>query len=261
MDRSGGSGFRIKLLPVIKFQTDALPEQTDALPNRVVTSNDPNNFAPRVGFAYSPLDSERLVVRGGYGIFYSHASFTHLGNAITLPPNYIIGRRTAADADKPSFANPFFMTPSVDQFPTFVPGVDLADQVFDSNLRTPYFQQHNVSVQYALSADSLVEIAYVGSRGVNLFRNVGINQAQLASPQRPIINSVLRALGLPGDVITSNTPANAQLRAPFQGVSINSFGQRQTTAQSNYNSLQISLTKRLSKVCNFSARTVRQVNR
>jgi Carboxypeptidase regulatory-like domain/TonB-dependent Receptor Plug Domain len=212
---------------------------------RVVTSNDPNNYAPRIGFAYSPLGSGRLVVRGGYGIFYSRASFTHLGNAITLPPNYIIGRRTATDT--PSFANPFFATPSVDQFPTFVPGVDLADQVFDRNLRTPYFQQYNLSVQYALSAGSLVEIAYVGSRGVNLFRNVGINQARLASPQQPIINDVLRALGLPGDVITTNTPANAQLRAPFQGVSINSFGQRQTTAQSNYNSLQMSLTKRLSK--------------
>ena len=29
-----------------------------------------NNFAPRIGFAYSPLDSNRLVVRGGFGFFY-----------------------------------------------------------------------------------------------------------------------------------------------------------------------------------------------
>ncbi|HEY6122397.1 MAG TPA: carboxypeptidase-like regulatory domain-containing protein [Pyrinomonadaceae bacterium] len=210
---------------------------------RVVTSNDPNNFAPRVGFAYSPLESGRLIVRGGYGIFYSRPSFTHLGNAITLPPNYIIGRRT----DKPPFADPFFLVPSIDKFPIFVQGIDLADQVFDRNLRTPYFQQYNASVQYVVSTNALVEIAYVGGRGLNLFRNVGINQARLASPQQLIFNDVLRTLGLPGDVITTNTPANAQLRAPFQGVSINSFGQRQTTAQSNYNSLQISLTKRLSK--------------
>jgi Carboxypeptidase regulatory-like domain/TonB dependent receptor/TonB-dependent Receptor Plug Domain len=210
---------------------------------RVVTSNDPNNFAPRIGFAYSPLDSGCLVVRGGYGIFYSRASFTHLGNAITLPPNYIIVRRT----DKPPFADPFFPVPSIDKFPTLVPGIDLADQVFDRNLRTPYFHQYIMSAQYALSANSLIEIAYVGGRGINLFRNVGINQARLASPQQPIINDVLRALGLPGDVITTNTPGNAQLRAPFQGVSINSFGQRQTAGQSNYNSLQISLTRRLSK--------------
>jgi hypothetical protein len=36
---------------------------------RILTSLDPNNFAPRVGFAYAVRDS--LVMRGGYGIFYS----------------------------------------------------------------------------------------------------------------------------------------------------------------------------------------------
>ena len=93
---------------------------------RIVRSIDPNNFAPRLGFAYSPLDSGRLVVRGGYGIFYSRISITHLSTAIQLPPNYIVGRRSATDADKPSLSNPFFAAPSADKFPTFVPGIDLA---------------------------------------------------------------------------------------------------------------------------------------
>jgi len=104
-----------------------------------------------------------------------------------------------------------------------------------------------------MSNDMSIEIAYVGSRGLNLFRDVGINQARLASPQNPIINEVLRALSLPGAVITTNTPGNAQLRAPFQGASIITFRQEQTTAQSSYNSLQISLTRRLSKGLEFLA--------
>src|SRR5439155_10594202 len=54
-----------------------------------------------------------------------------------------------------------------------------------------------------------------------------------------------------GAVITTNTPANVQLRAPFQGVEISGFSQRQSTAQSSYNSLQMSLTKRLSKGLQF----------
>src|SRR5205823_1547825 len=106
---------------------------------------------------------------------------------------------------------------------------------------------YNASVQYALRKDLVVEIAYVGSRGVNLLRNVGINQARLASPQQPIINDVT------GAMITTNTPDNAQLRAPFQGVALSSagssalpgFGQTQTTAHSTYNSMQISATQRL----------------
>src|SRR5207237_229104 len=73
------------------------------------------------------------------------------------------------------------------------------------------------------------------------FRGIDINQARLASPQHPIINEVTR------EVITTNTPVNATLRSPYQGVEIGAFFQIQSTAQSTYNSLQMSLTKRLSK--------------
>ena len=224
---------------------------------RVVTSNDPNNFAPRIGFAFAPVDSGRLVVRGGYGIFYSRVSAVYLSTAIQLPPNYIVGRKTAAD--KPPFANPFFDAPTVNKFPIFVPGVDLTTTVFDRNLRTPYFHQYNMSVQYRVRTDLLLEVAYVGTRGLNLFRNVGINQARLASPQHPIINEVLRALNLPEDVITTNTPANAQLRAPFQGASIIGFAQSQTTAQSSYNSLQVQVNRRYIRGLQPSQLTTPQV--
>ena len=217
---------------------------------RIVKSIDPNNFAPRVGFAFSPLDSGHLVLRGGYGVFYSRISFTNVAIAIQLPPDYIVGRRS-----NPPFATPFFAAPSSDEFPIFVPSIDLATPVFDRNLRTPYFHQYNASVQYALRKDLALEVAYVGSRGINLLRNVGINQSPLASPQHPIINDVT------GAVITTNTPTNAQQRAPYQGVALSSagssivpgFSQTQTTAQSNYNSMQISATQRLSKGLQFLA--------
>src|SRR5262249_46604035 len=47
--------------------------------------------------------------------------------------------------------------------------------------------------------------------------------------------------------ITTNTPADASLRAPYQGVEVAGFAQIQSTAESTYNSLQMSLTKRLSQ--------------
>ena len=87
-----------------------LPEVPN-VSKRVVTSIDPNNFSPRIGFAYAPLDSGRLVVRGGYGIFYSRSSALHHTTGIQLPPNYIIGRKRLAD--RPSFADPFFPVPSI----------------------------------------------------------------------------------------------------------------------------------------------------
>src|SRR5262249_13442160 len=106
----------------------------------------------------------------------------------------------------------------------------------------------NTSVQYAVGSDLLLEVAYVGGRGLNLFRVVGLNQARLASPERPVINEA------PGQVITTNTEKNASLRAPVQGVTTNApSGLNQTTGQSTYNSLQMSLTRRFSHGLQFLA--------
>ena len=206
---------------------------------RVFTSVDPNNFAPRVGLAYSPLDSGRLVMRGGYGIFYSRPSTVYITTTINGPPTYAIRRSPAGALVR--LEDPFVPLPSQDQFPAFVPGVALSSNTFDRRLRTAYFHQYNASLQYALTQDLLLEVAYVGTRGHNLFRNVHNNQAQLASTQQPIVNAVT------GQVITTNTPTNATLRAPYQGVDIAGFNQLQSTAESAYNSLQMSVTKRLSK--------------
>ncbi len=214
---------------------------------RMLTSIDPNNFAPRVGFAYSPLESGKFVVRGGYGIFYSRSSLIYLIVGVNAPPLFAI-RRSAPGAQI-SFADPYVTLPSQDQFPAFVKGVSLAGQVFDRNLRTPYLQQYNTSVQYQINRDFLFEVAFVGTRGLNLIRSVGINQARLASTRQPIINAVN------GRVITTNTAdaTNVSLRAPYQGVEVGGFLQIQTTAQSTYNSLQMSLTRRLSRGLQFLA--------
>ena len=214
---------------------------------RLLRSVDPNNFAPRVGFAYSPLGSGRLVVRAGYGIFYSRPSTAYIGISINAPPMYTI-RRSPAGATVP-LADPFFPLPSQDHFPAFVKGVALTGQVFDRGMRTAYFHQYNAGAQFALGGDTLFEVAYVGTRGLNLIRDLAINQARLASPEHPIINAVT------GQVITTNTPAaaNVALRAPYQGVEAGSFLQIQSTAQSTYNSLQMSLTRRLANGLQFLA--------
>ena len=142
---------------------------------------------------------------------------------------------------------PFFAVPAPDKFPTFVPGATLSGVYLDRDIRTPYIQQYNVSVQFAPGNNLLLEGAYVSTRGLNLARLVSLNQAQLASPQHPIVNEVT------GATITTNTPLNAQLRSPFQGVSTVNFSQSKNAARSNYNSLQISLTRQLPNGLSFLA--------
>src|SRR5712664_1623965 len=202
----------------------------------VVRSIDPNNLAPRIGFAYSPLRSNRVALRGGYGIYYSRATFAYASMSAQLPPMYAVGVQNGVPFD-----NPFFPVPAQGQFPTFVSGVLLAGPAFDRGLRTPYVHQYNLSVQYEFRKALLFEAASVGARGRKLFRQVAINQAELASPQKPIANAVT------GAVITTNTQANAILRVPLQGVSINGFSLNESTAESSYDSLQLSLTGRISE--------------
>ena len=208
----------------------------------VVRSIDPNNLAPRIGFAYSPLRSNRFAVRGGYGIYYSRVTFAYASASAQLPPMFALGVQKGAQFD-----DPFFHIPSQAQFPTFVPGVLLAGPAFDRGLRTPYVHQYNLSLESALRKDLVFQAAYVGASGRKLFRQLAINQALLASPQNPVTNP------LTGMVFKTNAPSDAQLRAPLQGVSINGFSLNESDADSSYNSLQLSVTARPSNRTQFLA--------
>ncbi len=211
---------------------------------RVLNSIDPNNFGPRVGLAYSPLRSDPVVLRVGYGIFYSRSSFQYTIASGFAPPIYTI----VANTSPRSFADPFPMVPDQNEFPGIFPGPRLNGTAIDRNIRTPYIHQFNGSVQFSLTNDTVLEAAYVGTRGLNLFRQFAINQAYLASEEHPIRNVVT------GTNVTTNTPADAQLRAPFQGVNVGaSFSQNQTVAQSTYHSLQASLSRRFSAGLQFLA--------
>ena len=209
---------------------------------RIVKSIDPNNVGPRIGFAWSPLNSGRLAVRAGYGIFYSPPSFSYLALQYFAPPFFLI-----SDTSGQPFSSPFATAPPDSSFPLIQPGSSINAEVIDRDARTPYVQQFNTSVQYELVRDTTLQVAYAGSRGVKLFRGVAVNQARIASLDHPIVNAVT------GQVITDNTNANAPLRAPMQGVSSAFFDLNESTAQSTYHSLQATLNRRFSRGLQFSA--------
>jgi hypothetical protein len=208
---------------------------------RILKSIDANNIAPRLGFAYSPFGSSRLVIRGGYGTYHSRTSFQSAGSTMFSPPFYFVSPTQGRNISD-SFAD----VGLEDQFPRFVVGSSLFGNAVDRNNRTPYYHQYSFGVQLPLSKNTVLGMSYVGSRGMKLSRQIAINKARLSRLQDPIVNAVT---GLP---VPTNLPANASLRAPYQGVALgNQFLQDQTSGKSVYNSFQAHLDRHFSHRLQF----------
>jgi hypothetical protein len=144
---------------------------------RALIHPDRNNFAPRFGFAYTP--ASRWVVRGAYGIFYTHTVRQGREGLLGFNPPYLVDnllQTSVTGAAAVASAAPFRL---VNGYPTglldpnnLAPTVSRRAQ--DANQRTPYIQQYNFGVQHELMKDLLLDIAYVGNKGTKLngFRNL-----------------------------------------------------------------------------------------
>jgi hypothetical protein len=216
----------------------------------LMDSGDHNNFAPRLGFAYRVRSNGSTVVRGGYGIFYERLQTRPLMNALGysgLP--WGLALRPSGTANRAStLENPFPVVPATSEFPLPVQipsrtsGIPSLSPLFiDPTNRTPYVQQYNFNIQQKLAQDLVLEIGYAGSQGTKLISWLELNQALLASPGAPI------------NGLTSNSAANAQLRTPYEGFTHPGLRGASAGGTSNYNSLQGSLTKRLSHGLSFLA--------
>jgi hypothetical protein len=107
------------------------------------------------------------------------------------------------------------------------------------NFPTPLTYQYNLQAQYEFLHDWVLEVGYVGSRGIHLYPQGGVterelNQALLASPTNPV------------NGITTNTVANASVRVPYLGFSPGGLAADETYTQSHFNSLQATVRKRMS---------------
>ncbi len=142
---------------------------------------DRNNFAPRIGLAWTPDAARHLVIRTGYGIYYDQSPLSPSKGLYFSPP-YFNSQLFVTSAFFPlSLSDPF---PS--NYPLFIPNSAFT---FQRNLRTPYMQQWNFSVQRQFGSASVLELSYVGTRGTKLIDNRDINQAT-ASPQQPNLRPV-----------------------------------------------------------------------
>ena len=185
-----------------------------------VGAQDNTDFAPRFGFAWDPYGDGKTAVRGGYGIFYDASLYgTYEQNIFANPPfvNNVTIPNTTLD-------NPGGGTASVANSPKSL-------YTTPTDFKTPYVQQWSLEMQREIRPGTIVNVAYVGSKGTHLLGNIDLNSLP---PGLAYSSGVIA----PGAAITSaNTPLLNPLR-PFAG-----YGEFTQSIEpwfnSNYNGLQV----------------------
>ena len=145
-----------------------------------------NNFAPRVGFAWDMLGNSRLVMRGGFGIFYDiedgglnlqfggEPPYGDITNIYTVASNFV-GVNFMADPFTPlGMVNPYPFASS-GRLGTFLnPAISYAYVAYP-RFQTPYSENFNYGFQAQLTQNTLLEAVYVGSLGRKLISTTDLN--------------------------------------------------------------------------------------
>jgi len=233
-----------------------------------------NNFAPRLGLAYSPSADSGLVqkltggpgktsIRLGYGMFYSTfegaTNFNEIGDA---PFGIFYG----------SPVPPQFVTPFVDRgtgniqgqrFPVALPTTDTpinwanflpigTSPAFWYRNVLPYTEEYQLSIQRQVGSATLVTASYVGTQGHHLLSSLQANPGDPAlclsvSQPEQVTDGKTCGPGSETGLFHPVTGGEISVRGPF-GPNFGSDGYFITSGKSSYNSLQLSVRQRFSRL-------------
>ena len=227
-----------------------------------------NNWAPRIGFAYSPGSSGNTSIRAGFGMAYD-TLYDNIGS-LAVPPQIGSTENVAAGLPPPNVAP---LTPNFLSNGGLPPGggsgttiLDKADALANTanwipnKVQDPYSINWNFGVQHAFGKNYSAEINYVGTRGIHLPLQDIMNLASVVTPATALptylqapSQATLDALpnSLNNLLVLQNAnivPANFA-NAGFSNA-ITAFVPR---GQSAYNGLQAGLSRRFSHGLTFQS--------
>ncbi len=187
----------------------------------LVNPSSNNNWGPRLGLAYDPLGDGKWAIRAGYGLFYDRTlNGIWEQNAFSDPP--LVQTSTVNNNG----------TSSANLFDNVANGTAGAAPLGPNNLtitgtptfKSPNYQDYNLSVQREIMRNTVLEVGYVGTKGTHLLGDININQPTVANR-------------------LANPTVAANALVPYIGYQ--AIVSRAPIFTSNYNSLQLSLNRRL----------------
>lgn len=174
------------------------------------------NPAPRIGFAFDPRGDGRTAIRGGYGIFFEHTNGNE-ANTESLEGQSSPLIQTVTQYNVAGYGN---LGSGSSATPIAFP---LSFISLPNQMNWPYVQQWNLSVEQQAFKNTVISLAYVGSKGTHLGRQYDLNQIYPVSgsqnpflPGQPITSDICNAA-------TSYAPASTQSGVPIVGQAYNNL--------------------------------------
>jgi carboxypeptidase family protein len=222
-----------------------------------------DDFAPRIGFAWQPTSSNKLVLRGGAGYFYDLISGQYTGNFGRTNPLFGPPAQgsPAATLQNP-WAIPGGVVPAGPGYFGFVPRWIIpgncattpgsctgtssnSNATSYQDLTIPLTYEWNMNAQYEFLPSWVLEVGYVGSHGIHQASPGAVqNNTADGSPISTPYNAAQLAGGpcvsCAVNGVTVNTNANTFLRVPALGIT-SSATQLETISNYKFNSLQATL--------------------
>jgi hypothetical protein len=128
--------------------------------SRSIVNADRNNFAPRIGIAWKPKTGSPFVFRAGYGISYNPGAYSAIAGQLINQSPFAVTQTLATDRGNPlTLAVGFPNNPDLTILNTFA---------VDPDYKPSYAQQWNLDIQTQLSRLFVLNVTYMGSKGIGL---------------------------------------------------------------------------------------------
>ena len=139
---------------------------------------DRNNFAPRLGFAWTPARFEdRTVIRGGYGIFFGPGQ----NDDVFAPIDNAGSRISLERASESTLAYP------IEPFLALAASSGNTPRAIDEHRVDQYAEHYSLSLQQALPFRFVGQVGYLGNQGHHMLDRSYVNLLDPATGRRPLL--------------------------------------------------------------------------